>query len=160
MKIGIMSDSHDNLDCVKSALELFKKEGCEKIIHAGDFISPFVFRLFKEYKIPVAGVFGNNDGEWIFLLKQAEGIGEIRKGPVELELAGRKIALMHEPVFLEALKKSRAYDLIIYGHTHGAVLDAVPPLVINPGECCGYLGGKATVAVCDLKDLSARLVTL
>ena len=160
MKIGIMSDSHDHLPNVRRALEIFKAEGCEKILHAGDIVSPFVFGPFKEFKIPLIAVFGNNDGEVIMLSKVAAAYGEIRKGPVELELGGRRIALMHEPVLIDALRKSGAFDLIVYGHTHNAVLESNGPLVINPGECCGYLGNQPSVAVCDLEKMSAKLVKL
>ena len=160
MKVGIISDTHDHLDNLRKALEIFKQKGCEKILHAGDFVSPFVFRVIKEFNIPLIGVFGNNDGEWIYLLKMAEGVGEIKKGPIEIELSGRKIALMHEPVFIEALKKSTYFDLIVYGHTHQSELRSEPVLTINPGECCGYLSGRATIAICDLEELKAELIEL
>jgi len=162
MKIGIMSDTHDHLPNLRKALEIFKAQGCRKILHAGDFAAPFVMRLFKEFSIPFTGVFGNNDGDWIMLLKAAQGIGEIKKGPVELELAGRKIALMHEPVFIDALKQSRGYHLIVSGHTHLKVMEAAEGqmLVINPGECSGYLTNQPTVVVCDLEELSAKIIDL
>jgi len=160
MKIGILSDTHDHLPNLKKALAIFKSEGCEKILHAGDFVSPFVINVFKQFGIPFSGVFGNNDGEWIFLLKLAEAIGEIRKGPIELSLDSRKIALMHEPVYLSALKQANYFDLIVYGHSHQAIIETSPVLVINPGEACGYLSEKPTVAICDLKTLTANLIKL
>jgi len=160
MKIGIMADSHDHLPNLRKALEIFQKEQCEKFLHCGDYCSPFVIKAFKEFGIPFLGVFGNNDGELIFLSQMAQGIGEIKKGPIEIELAGRKIALMHEPAYISALRSSKQFDLILYGHLHQALLDPTPPVLINPGECCGYLSGKAMVAVCDLRDLAAKLVEL
>jgi len=160
MKIGILSDTHDHLPNMRKALEIFKQEGCQKILHAGDIVSPFAVLLIREYKMPFTAVFGNNDGEWIALLKTAEGAGEIKKGPIELEWEGRKIALMHEPVYIEALKKSEYFDLIVYGHSHIPELQTTRPLVINPGECSGYLSGKPTTALCDLQNLSAKLITL
>ncbi|MCU0608134.1 MAG: hypothetical protein MUF78_12185 [Candidatus Edwardsbacteria bacterium] len=32
--------------------------------------------------------------------------------------------------------------------------------MVNPGEACGYLTGKATCAVVDLADLSGRIIEL
>jgi uncharacterized protein len=160
MKIGILVDSHDHLPNLRKALSVFKERGCEKILHAGDFTSPFVMNLFKEFTVPLLGVFGNNDGDWLFLTRAGQGIADLKKGPLELELAGRKIALMHEPVFLDALRESEKFDLIIFGHTHGKVLETGKTLVLNPGECCGYLTGKATVAVCDLEKMSAEIISL
>ena len=163
MKIGILSDSHDHLPNLKKALEIFKSRGCEKIIHAGDFISPFVMRTFKEFDLPMTGVFGNNDGDWLMLSKAGQGICEIQKGPVELELAGRKIALMHEPVLMDALMGSNKLDLMVFGHTHQASVrepKGKGPLVINPGACCGIMTDRATAAVCDLKSMSAEIIDL
>ena len=163
MKIGILSDSHDHLPNLKKALEIFRRRGCEKIIHAGDFVSPFVMLTFKEFNLPVTGVFGNNDGDWLMLSKAGQGVCEIKKGPVELELAGRKIALMHEPVFMDALMSSNKFDLIVFGHTHQASVQdpqGKGPLTINPGACCGIMTDRATAAVCDLKSLGAKLIEL
>ena len=65
MKIGVLSDSHDNVPMVKKAVELFNSEGVELVIHAGDFIAPFVVAAMGDLKCRVVGVFGNNDGERI-----------------------------------------------------------------------------------------------
>jgi len=163
MKIGILSDTHDHMQNLGKALEIFKAEGCERVLHAGDFVSPFVLRLFKEYELPLTGVFGNNDGEVLMLVKVSEGIGELKKGPQELSIGGRRVALMHEPVFLDALFKSGQFDLIIYGHTHQPKLEGAEgqgPLVVNPGAGCGIMTEKATAVICDLEKMSSRLVVL
>ncbi len=39
--IGILSDSHDNLDAIKKAVNLLNKKKVDLVIHAGDLISPF-----------------------------------------------------------------------------------------------------------------------
>jgi len=163
MKIGILSDTHDHLSNLRRALEIFKAEGCERVLHAGDFISPFVLKLFREYALPLTGVFGNNDGELLMLVKVSEGIGEIRKGPIELAVAGRKTALMHEPVFLDALAKSGQFELIVYGHTHQPKIagnEGQGPLLINPGAACGIMTEKPTAAICDLEKMNAKLIEL
>jgi len=41
MKIGIMSDSHDNMNMVAKAVELFNQRGVSRVLHAGDIIAPF-----------------------------------------------------------------------------------------------------------------------
>ena len=81
MKIGIMADSHDNLEKIAAAVEVFNNEKVELVLHAGDFIAPFTARPLKYLKCPLTGVFGNNDGEKFGLLKQFEGIGNIYKPP-------------------------------------------------------------------------------
>jgi len=161
MKVGIISDTHDRLPLIRKALERFQEDGVKHILHAGDLCFPVVLLLFKEFKIPVTAVFGNNDGEWLMLDKLAAGIGEIRKGPLALELGGRRIALMHEPVFLDALADSGHFDLIVYGHTHDlAQRRRADALIVNPGEACGYLGNRSTAMICGLDDMSLELMEL
>ncbi len=162
MKIGVIADTHDNMPKIAQAVELFNREGVELVLHAGDYISPITANEFKKLKAKLIGVFGNNDGEKLFLIKryQGEGIGELHEDYHELELEGRKIVLMHQPKFLEALIASRQYDVIIYGHTHEVDLREGPPLVLNPGEAGGWLTGRATVALLDLKTLKAEIIEL
>jgi len=161
MKIGIISDTHDNLPRLGKALEIFADKGVESIIHAGDLISPFVWLDLKKAGIPMTAVFGNNEGEWLMLVEWAKGAGEIKKGPIQLEIGGRKIALMHEPVFIDPLADSGHFDLIVYGHTH--VLEKRErnnALIVNPGEACGYLSKKPTAMVCELENMEVEIVEL
>ena len=51
MKIGVFSDSHDNVPMVKKAVELFNNEGVELVIHAGDFIAPFVVAAMGDLEV-------------------------------------------------------------------------------------------------------------
>lgn len=150
MKIGIMADSHDNLPLIARAVDLFNHEKVELVLHAGDFVSPFTATLFQNLKARLVGVFGNNDGDRPALIRRFAGIGELYEDYRELELDGRKIVLMHQPKFLEVLAAASNYDLIAYGHTHEIDVRKGPPLVVNPGECGGWLTGTATVVIVEL----------
>ena len=101
MKLGIMSDSHDNLPLIAQAVELFNSEKVDLVLHAGDFVSPFTAMPFRGLNARLVGVFGNNDGDKPALISRFKDIGELHEDYRELELAGRKIALMHHPKFLE-----------------------------------------------------------
>ncbi len=160
MLIGIVSDSHDHLDRLRRALTLFRERGVERVLHAGDFVSPFTAEVFREAGLPVIGVFGNNDGDRLYLRERYAGVGELHAGPHELELRGRRVVLMHEPRALEALVASGRYDLVVYGHTHRAEVRPGRPLVVNPGECGGWLSGDPTAAVVDLSCLEAEVLRL
>ena len=160
MKIGIISDTHDNVPRAEAALSLYAQAGVAQTLHAGDVCAPFVIAAFNKYKIPYTAVFGNNDGEVLLLTMLAKEFGEIRKGPLELEIAGKGIALMHEPVFLEALADSGHFDLIISGHTHEQYEQRRGnALIVNPGSC-GYPGSKGSAMICDLEDMSLETMTL
>ena len=41
MRIGVISDTHDNLLMIKKAVEVFNRHGVGMVVHAGDFIAPF-----------------------------------------------------------------------------------------------------------------------
>ncbi|MCD6231861.1 metallophosphoesterase [Candidatus Aerophobetes bacterium] len=162
MIIGLMSDSHDNLPKIKQAVEFFNKKKVKLVLHAGDFVAPFVVRELEKLSCPLIGVFGNNDGEREGLKKAIEKIGEIHPGPWELEQEGKKILLLHDPstLNLKKLKKKR-YDLIIYGHTHKAEIRKEQNLLlINPGECAGWLTHRPTIAWINLEEIKAEIVEL
>jgi len=160
MKIGAIADSHDNIPKIAGAVELFNEEGVELVLHAGDYISPITARAFEKLDAPLVGVFGNNDGDRIFLVERFRDIGNIYPDYHEFEIDGKKGVLMHEPKFIDALVKSGLYDLVIYGHTHQIDIREGQPLVINPGECGGWLTERATVAIVETEDMSVRLIDL
>ena len=160
MLIGVIADTHDNMNMLKKAVDLFNERGVGLVLHAGDYIAPFTSREFRRLECRLVGVFGNNDGEKFGLVEQFEGFGELREGIHQLEIEGRKIAITHYPEIAETLAGSGAYDVVVYGHTHRPDIHGRRPLVINPGECGGWLEGESTVAILDLEALSAELVKL
>ena len=160
MKIGVMADSHENMPMIAQAVKLFNREKVELVLHAGDFISPITAKEFKKLKAKLIGVFGNNDGDRLYLHRKFRKIGEIHPDTWEMEIAGKRVALMHQPRFLEALIASKRYDVIIYGHTHRVDIRSGPPLVLNPGECGGWLTGKCTVGIVDLETMKVDILPL
>jgi len=162
MKIGIISDTHDNLWRLDEAIQ--RLEGVEAVLHCGDLISPFmVHRLGKGLpEIPVHMVWGNNDGDKRAVSNAAEGYagfkiyGEI----AELELGGLRIAINHYPEIAKGLAKSGLYDLVCYGHDHTAHQELVAgsTILLNPGEVMG-LKGSASLAILDTKTMEIEKVT-
>ena len=41
MRIGIFADSHDHLDHIRQAVEVFNQAHCELVVFAGDLVSSF-----------------------------------------------------------------------------------------------------------------------
>ena len=157
MILGIISDTHDNLDNLKKAFDIFISRGVEHIIHAGDFTSPFTGRVLMEFKGGFTGIFGNNDGDRLLLSKVYQG--NIHPQPHILTLHEKRIVIMHEPDVIEALADSGHYNLVIFGHTHKAVVKKVNnTLVVNPGEAGSWLYGKATVGVVNLQNMEAEII--
>ena len=160
MEIGIIADTHDNLDMIARAVEVFNRNGVGLVLHAGDFVAPFTARRFRELRCRLVGVFGNNDGEKFGLRENFKGFGEIHEGFHQREEAGRRIILVHQPDVVRALARSGEYDLVVYGHTHRVDIRKEGALIVNPGECGGWLTGRSTVAVLDLDTMEVRVIDL
>jgi len=159
MLIGIIADKHDNLPVIRKAVEMFNERKVGHVIHAGDFTSPFTFRALKHLACDFTGIYGNNDGERVLLQKLSHA--RIFTQPYILELANRKIVIMHEHQVVDALADSGHFDLVIYGHTHEPdIRKRGNTLIVNPGELSGWLHGTSTIAVADLATLSAELINL
>ena len=157
MKLGVMSDSHDNIPNVIRAVEIFNDIGVNLVVHAGDFIAPFAIDPLAELNCRVVGVFGNNDGERVVLAKKFEAIGEIHPNLASTSLGGKSIAVMHYPELAIPIAKSGEYDIVVYGHTHKIEVSKEKALLLNPGETGGWTTGKATVAVVEIETLEATL---
>ncbi len=160
MRIGILSDTHDRLRLIEQAVERFNAEGVKLVLHAGDFVSPFTAIPFGKLKAEFVGVFGNNDGDRLYLTKRFETIGPIHLGYHTFDVDGVRGVLMHEPKSIDALVASGHYDLVVYGHTHEIDIREGPCVVVNPGEACGYLTGRATVVVLDTATMTPELIDL
>lgn len=154
--IGVLADTHDNMPAIRKAVELFNSRDVDLVLHAGDFVSPFTARIFKELKAPMKGVFGNNDGDPVTLSRFFEGVAEISPGWVKIEHSGKMIYLTHCPL----PGPPEGCDLYVFGHTHEPVVKNVGSLVVNPGECAGWLSDKHTVALVDIELNEAELVEL
>lgn len=159
MIIGIISDTHDHMDNIRKALKIFKENNVKIILHAGDFVSPFTWRAFKDFEGELYAVFGNNDGDKLLLKKMYED--KIQNQIREVNIEDRRIAIMHEPQMIEPLAGSGDFDVIVYGHTHEVNINRINrTLIINPGEACGWLYGKPTVMLLDLDSLNPEVVSL
>jgi putative phosphoesterase len=163
LKIGLMSDTHDRLEAVERAVELFNSERVEHVLHAGDLVSPFVTPKFKELRAKLHYVWGNNEGDRELVRLR---FGELGIAPLgefaALELEGKKIALLHgtHKLIIDSLANGGLFDVVVHGHTHRAGVIEGKTLVVNPGEVCGYLSGRQTVAVLNLPKLSAEIIEL
>jgi putative phosphoesterase len=163
--IGVISDTHDNLPMVEKAVKRLNAEKVALVLHAGDYVSPFVIPKFKALNAKLIGVFGNNDGDHEFLKKRFSECEncQVRGRFAEVNADGFKIALLHgdETELLEALVNCGGFDAVVHGHSHaiGAVKKG-ETLVVNPGEVCGYLSGKSTMALLDTVKREARIIEL
>jgi putative phosphoesterase len=159
MQIGIMSDSHDHHDNVLRAVDIFNDHEVDYVLHAGDIISPFTARAFAALKTrKFVAVFGNNEGEKLFLKSTIESFGgEIHEYCYKGQIGGKHIYMTHTDHHVEEVATSQMYDILIYGHTHKQDIRQVgKTLVINPGETTDWLTGSPQVMIVNLDDMSYR----
>lgn len=134
MKLGVVSDTHDDFDLAEQAADFFEGENCEKVIHCGDMICPATADLFDR-DFDFYAVRGNNDGEWD-LKDSVEDFGEWLGNIGELEFEGLEIAVYHgtDEEIADSLTRSEKYDYVFRGHTHSKRVKEVGETVeINPG---------------------------
>jgi len=94
MIVGLLSDTHDHLPLIDVAIKQLNEMNVGLLLHAGDYISPFVTENVKQLKAPLIGVFGNNDGDRTMLNKKFAELGaDIRGRFAFVLLDGMRIAL-------------------------------------------------------------------
>lgn len=165
MLVGLISDTHDNLPMIEKAVERLNNEKVELVLHAGDYIAPFTILKLQKLKTRLIGVFGNNDGDRELLKKKfgENDLLELRGNFARIEADGLKICLLHgdEKELLDTMIDSQSFDVIVHGHTHEAEVSRDGrTLIVNPGEVCGYLSGKSSIALLDTVGKEAKIIYL
>jgi len=148
---------------IEKAIDKLNASKVKLVLHAGDYCAPFTATRFKRLNSRFIGVLGNCDGERDLLKKRYSEFGkEIRGRFAEVKVDKLKIALLHgeDEELLKSLIRSRAYEAVVYGHTHRPRIYQKDTIVINPGEVCGYLSGRGTIAVLDTSTRRVGIINL
>lgn len=159
MKIGVVSDTHNNLKNCRRIVELFNAAGVEQVVHTGDITQAKTLDVLGMLDMPLCGVFGNNDEE-----RQSLNEAVLRNNfsfvepPLPLELAGRRLVVVHDPLELEQVSLNE-FDVVLHGHTHRQLIDySDGRLTFNPGECAGHMQGLNAIGVLDLISLETEII--
>ena len=158
-RIGVVSDTHNNVSNTARIVELFNDAGVDAVVHTGDVTQPKTLDVLARLDAPLFGVWGNNDVE----RKALEA--SVRKhrlnfcdGPLIVEWSSRRIIVIHDPEDLPPETRASA-NLVLHGHTHRCVMERNGAgLVFNPGECAGHMKGRNAVGIVDLRTLRAELL--
>ena len=158
MKVCIVSDSHDRAEPLAQAVREAQAQGAEAVIHCGDLIGTQTLRPTLALGLPVHIIHGNNIGDPQSLHRWAnESNGQLRYHGVDgrIELAGRRIILVHYDDYGYAMACTGHWDLVCCGHSHRAEVRQVPTVdgqstwLVNPGTVAG-LAAPATWVMGDL----------
>ena len=158
MKVCILSDSHDNRALLEAAVREAADMGAEAVLHCGDLVAPSTLNVLKPFGLPIHVIHGNNTGDLYMMSRIAGKPGSLVRfygQDAGIELAGRRVFLVHYPHYAEALATTGDWDLVCCGHDHKADIRDVRNIkggntrLVNPGT----VGGVAAPATWVLGDL-------
>jgi hypothetical protein len=134
MKIGVLSDSHDEIEGIERAAELLKEAKADVLIHLGDDSSDT--KVLDKYKIKVIKVPG--------VFEPAYKDPSIPNRSIE-QFEGWKVLITHTSTshpndLLADLKpeefvEKHKVDVVLYGHTHIPKIEVREEILfLNPGH--------------------------
>jgi len=139
MLIAIISDIHDNLWNLQTALTRFAD--CDALICCGDLCSPFVVdELANGFKRQIHIVFGNNDADLFRITAKARQYSHLQLHGefCELQFEEKRFAVNHFDYIAKPIAHSGLYDIVCFGHNHRFEIGHTGnTLIINPGSIMG-----------------------
>jgi len=163
MKIGIISDTHNNVENLRAALEVLRTEGVSLLLHCGDATGVEILRELGQFR--VIFLFGNGDiltGEMqqaLLAMDPQNFAGLVYTG----EFDGVHIAATHGHLEGQAdqLVRSNRYDFVFQGHSHRHrdVLVGTTRQV-NPGALGGLHAEPRSFAVLDTQSKNIKFVKI
>lgn len=160
MRIGVVSDTHNQLRNVARIVEIFNAAGVSKVVHTGDITQPKTLHALSPLTCPLVGVYGNNDLERPALEETADQLGfQLVDPPLRLCWLRREVVIVHDPLDLKDLELDPG-SLALHGHTHRTRQEWQQGggLAFNPGECAGMMEGLNTIGIVDLVQLDVELI--
>ena len=162
MKIGIMSDSHGNIEYVRQAAEYMMEAEVEYIIHLGDdYYDARILDILPVNVIKVPGIY--------------EAVYQDASIPNRLveEITGLRILITHTKdshrndlpgdKMPEEFIAGRKVDIVLFGHSHSfyAKLES-GILMVNPGHLrADDKKGEATFALLDInKNITVTVLNM
>lgn len=150
MRLGILSDTHDELVRTRLAVRVLCDARAEVLIHCGDLSSP---PIVAELAVrPSWFVFGNHDADSVPALRQAateHGIVCLEWGGV-IELDGRRVGVAHGHMTTDVRQVlAERPEFLLSGHSHSpsdGVIEGVRR--INPGAL--HRADEFTVALLEM----------
>lgn len=154
MKIGVISDIHENFHNLVLALQKMEAEGVEQILCLGDLMNAGIAKILAAHSVPTFLIWGNNDGEKVDIVKAS--FRENSQLTVSLntydflKIGGKKIFISHYDDLAIPMAESGRYDAVFYGHNHKKKNEIIGSChVVNPGEISAQKSGVASLAIYD-----------
>ena len=161
MKIGVVSDTHNNLKNIQIIIDLFNDEKVSIVIHTGDITNANTLEQFSKLNSELIGVYGNNDRNESGLKEVAQKNNfKFQEPPRRLNLFDREIVIFHDPDNIDQfLSENKLIQVVLYGHTHRYENNTKNGILyFNPGESAGMQKGSNAIGILDLKNLEAKRI--
>tara|TARA_X000000950_G_C13844616_1_gene631757 strand:- start:936 stop:1424 length:489 start_codon:yes stop_codon:yes gene_type:complete len=160
VKFGLTGDTHNNLKNIDAICNIFNERGLDFAIHTGDITLPKSLEKFIALKIPLHGVFGNNDqGDKNYLKDVCDKLSFDFKDEVNiLTKSGKRIYIVHDPLHIQDSFYGHK-KIIVHGHTHrfrSEIIKNTP--IFNPGECAGFIKGSNSVGIVDIVEDKMEII--
>ena len=161
MKIGVVSDTHNNLRNIEIIINLFNDIKVPIVIHTGDISNANTLEQFSSLNSELIGVYGNNDRNEPGLKEVAQKHNfQFQDPPRRLSLLDKEIVIFHEPDDIDQyLSENQFINVVLYGHTHryeNKTKNGI--LYFNPGESAGMQKGSNAIGILDLLNLEAKRI--
>jgi putative phosphoesterase len=162
MKICIVSDSHDNRPLLEAAVRAARADGAEAVLHCGDVVAPSTLSVLQPLGLPIHVIYGNNAGDLYMMARVASKPASqvtFYGQDAGIELAGRRIFIVHYPHYARAMATTGDWNLVCCGHDHAAGIEVVDNIqggrthLVNPGTV-GGVGAPATYVLGDLDRMT------
>ncbi len=163
MKIGVLSDTHDNLSNLTYALETFRECGIKTIIHCGDLTGFELIPQFSGFRLIY--LVGNMDHTSGTIIKRVKKLGEDSFAGLEFsgKLDGISVAATHSHIegkVMELVQSGR-YQWIFHGHTHQKRNETIKGVhIVNPGALGGLARGPRSFCIVDLDTGDVEFITV
>jgi putative phosphoesterase len=163
MKLGVLSDTHNNLTNLERALAFFRREGVHTVIHCGDLTSPETASALSGFRVIHSA--GNNDyangaiREVLLGLDPTNFSGLIFSGEVD----GVQLAVVHGHMARSArdLASSGRFQYVFTGHSHRRKDEWVGDTrLVNPGALGGLKAEERSIFLLDTSSGVGRFYEL
>jgi len=163
MKVGVLSDTHDEAANLELVLDAYRQLGISQLIHCGDMIGPEIVRQLEGFQvIYVDGNMDRDSGEIYRALREIDP-HSVMLPTFEGEIDGVSIAVTHgdDLAELERVIRSGIHRFAFTGHTHRRRDETIGPTrVLNPGALGGLQFEPRSYSVVDLTSGEVELFEL
>lgn len=163
MKIGVLSDTHDDLTNLLTVLAICRERKLTTLIHCGDLTGIEMVSHFEGFRVIYTP--GNMDYATGTIKKKFEKmradnfVGSVFRG----QLDGIAVAATHSHIESKVmdLVRSTRYRWIFHGHTHQRRDEVVyGARIVNPGALGGLGKESRSFCVVDLAGNDVSFITV